>query len=237
MGSEINYLNDLKSLRKIGKFHDIFSFQKLKNNKNIIKFASKFLHREEEINSIILDGPCIKTTLFFIDLENIKNILIIEGNKKHYSEIKLNLKILKEIKNLRKINIKVIEENIFNFFNKEYLEKLNLIYLDLHTNFFSLTHSKHQTKGGKQIVKQILKNTRMNNLVFAMTFSLRIPLKNLTHEIHCELIESKLEKYFRIYGFKLIERLNNKLDVMYTANSGKGKLYFNVFYLQKFEFL
>jgi len=202
------------------------------NNKNIFKFAENYL-KLEEINALILDGPFIRTSQILLNLQNLKKILIIEGNKDHLIDQNILIKKLISSKFYEYEKIILVNDNIFNYYNTDYYAVTNLIYLDINTNFISIGQGKNKTKGAKFVVKKILKSIQKNKIVFAMTFSLRTGIKNLTHYQHSKYINSKLKKYFKLFGFKLCHQLKKGKEVIYRSNSGNGSLYFNIFYLKK----
>ncbi len=226
--TEEHYSDEKMTFRKIGKFNDIYSPQKRENNFSILKYSKSFLSNQEDINALILDGPKIRTCHFLKRLNNIKNIVIVEGNEDHFNQIKTSLLEMQKFYINEKLKITVIKNDIFKYKNNEYLKKINLVYLDINTNFFSFSSA-----GAEVIVKRLLKRIKMQKIVFAVTFTLRNPIKDFIHSHHCSLIEIKLKEYFHKFGFKVIEKQNIGIDGIYKGNSGHGNLYFNVFCLKR----
>lgn len=220
----------IRKYRKIGSYKDIYSKRKNKNNLMIFKMANAYL-KNDDIHALILDGPLIRSSKMISKLKNLKKITIIEGVYNHYKSIKNKIQKIPALKK----KFKVIYQNIYDYLNVKFDKRFNLIYLDINANFFKCGED-NQLEAGKYAVKKILERIGMKKVIFAMTFSLRNPIKNFLHKEHEFLINQKLKAYFNNSGFTYESMLDNTKSI-YSGNSGYGKLYFNIFLLKKINLM
>lgn len=210
--------------RPPGSFGDIESIKKNENNISIIHACKllKAYYNEEGINALILDGKQMRTTqkLEFLG-DRLKKIIIVEYNKDTYEEILSKIKSKKYI-------IKCYKGHINDFIEKYNDPKINVVYFDVNSNFFSSKTSY----GSDFPINEFLSKSIVNELVFAATFCLRTSEK-INFDVQVNKILLLLEKIFGSNGFNH-KQLINKKDMRYKGQKGKNKaLMYVIYFLNK----
>ena len=174
-----------------GKYHDLPSYNKKRNNYMILhscKLLQSF-YKVNGINALILDGQEMRTTKALMKLGHRLNKLdIVECNKDTFN-------IMKASKKDKKINIYFYHLKNFLEYNKcdPYT---NLFYLDAMCSLFSSEYSF----GSDLLINEFLKKSKCDEIILGITICLRDGA-NLSFTIKEKKIMILLDKIFCANGF------------------------------------
>ncbi len=203
--------------------------KKEENNTLILhscKLLEAYYNNEQGITALILDAKEMRTTKALMQLGLIlKELIIVEKNKNTVEIMKNKIKA----KNYDNIII-------FNYLMLEYLEnflnpRVNVVYFDLQTNFFSSDNSY----GSDYFINQFLQKSEANEIIFASTFCLRNNIKK-NFNLEEKQIILLLEKIFITNGFKEKPLIPSRKYRYKGQKSQNKSLMFVLYFLKKYDF-
>ena len=226
-----NFLNRKHKKQRIpGKYPDVYSEKKVKNNIYILHACKllKSYYTNNGITALILDGKEMRTTNTLLKLDSIlKKLIIVESNKVTYNEMNSQINSMENGLDKIKTHNCLME----NYLTNQLDPNINLVYFDLMENFFS----SDKSDGSGYSINNFLQKSEVDEMIFAATFCLRSSQVGGTFDIEVKKILIFLKQIFLGNGFDF-KLLNNKNSMRYKGQKANNKsLMFVLYKLTKFE--